>query len=190
MIKIATIYISVVFAVYLLSGLGLVWFQAQLMEWGFATIVGTVVGVVVILGGLVEIKDFFWYGRGFSLSIPAKQAAKLKERIEQVSVGSAIFLGAFAAVVELPCTGGPYLAITALLAESFNWQAFFYLIIYNLIFVLPLIVITALAYWGVEMAHIQEWKQDKRKWMRLATGIIMVLLGVFLILYYHTTWFF
>jgi cytochrome c biogenesis protein CcdA len=184
MLKIATIYISVVFIVYIISGLGLIWFQSFLIQAGFAKIVGIIVGSLVIIGGLIEIKDFFWYGKGFSLMIPVKYSEKIKEKIAKISVGSAVFLGAFVALVELPCTGGPYLAITTLLARDLSFLALSYLVVYNIIFVLPLVVIAAMAFFGVKVAALKEWKQGGRKWMRLAAGILMILLGAFLIYYY------
>ena len=186
MLKIAGVYIFVTFLVYVLSGLGLVWFQATLIKAGLAVILGTIIGALVVIGGIIEIKDYFWYGKGISLSIPAKYTNTIKKRAENVTVGGAVILGAFVAIVELPCTGGPYLAITSLLAHNFNFLALIYLLIYNFIFVLPLIIITLLAYFGTSMQKMQEWKQDGRKWMRLATGIVMVLLGLFLIYYYQT----
>jgi len=70
------------------------------------------------------------------------------------------------------------------LAKSFNLQAFIYLVIYNLIFVLPLVIISILVYHGTHLTNILDWKESKKKWMRLATGIVMVALGVFLIYYY------
>jgi cytochrome c biogenesis protein CcdA len=184
-IKISSIYITVVFIVYMLSGLGLIWFQNFLISLGLASMLGSLVGILVIFGGIVEIKDFFWYGKGFSLMIPAKYSKKIKDKIDHVSAGSAIFLGAFVAMVELPCTGGPYLAITTLLAKQFDATSVFYLLIYNLIFVLPLIIIAALAYYHVDITKMGNWKKSNRKWMRLTAGILMILLGAFLIYYYN-----
>lgn len=184
LVKIATIYIVAVFIVYMLAGLGLIGFQQILIKLGFATYVGIAIGVIVILMGIVEIKDFFWYGKGFSLTIPHKYVGKIQKMTANVSATSAIVLGAFVAVVELPCTGGPYLAITALLAKEFNLLALTYLLIYNIIFVLPLIIISLLAYYGTGMAKILAWKQSKKKWMRLAAGLVMIALGAFLIYYY------
>ena len=185
MVKIATIYISVVFAVYVLSGLGLIWFQHILIGLGFATIVGTFVGILVILAGLVEVKDFFWYGRGFSLAIPKKYIKPIQERIAHVTTSGAVVLGGLVAMVELPCTGGPYLAITTMLAKQFSMIDAVYLVIYNIIFILPLVIITWLTYHGVNIGAMSKWKQEKKKWMRLATGIVMIALGAFLIYYYQ-----
>lgn len=181
MLKVGLIYISTVFITYLLAGLGLLFF---LQRFNIAEPLGIAVGVLVILLGIIEIKDFFWYGKGLSLNIPLKQANKIKKYVKRVSVPGAIFLGIFVAAVELPCTGGPYLAITTLLAQlGFSLKVFIYLVLYNLIFVLPLVIIVLLAYSGTNIKSVHSWKQNKRKWMRLAIGIIMIALGILLILF-------
>jgi len=184
MLLIGSIYLFVIFVTYMLAGLGLIWFQNFLINLGFAVYIGLVVGTISIILGIIEVKDFFWYGKGFSLSIPAKYAQTIKEKVKTVSVPGAIGLGALVAMVELPCTGGPYLVITALLARQFDALAFIYLLIYNFIFILPLLIIMLLAYFGLSPARMKEWKQENRKWMRLAIGLLLIGLGVFLILYY------
>ncbi|MFC1648346.1 cytochrome c biogenesis CcdA family protein [Nanoarchaeota archaeon] len=185
LLRLSSIYIGVVFLVYTFSGLGLIWFQSFLIQKGFATIMGTIVGIVVIFGGILEVKDYFWYGKGWSLQIPKKYAKLIKEKSENITSGGAIVLGALVAVVELPCTGGPYLAITTLLAKQFDFTAMLYLVIYNIIFVLPLIILTLIVHYGKRVTHLEDWKKDARKWMRLATGIVMIALGIFLIYYYQ-----
>lgn len=87
------------------------------------------------------------------------------------------------AAVELPCTGGPYLAITALLVHQFDFLALMCLLLYNFIFVLPLIVIMVLAYIGITAVHLDKWKNANKKYMRLASGLLMVVLDVVLILF-------
>ena len=185
MLLIGLIYIAVVYVTYLLDGLGLIVFQGFLISLGLATLIGTLVGVVTVLLGLVEIKDFFWYGQGFSLAIPARYVSVIKERAKNVTIVGAMALGALVAMAELPCTGGPYLALTTILARRFDWLAFNYLLLYNFIFILPLLVILFMVYFGTRVVDIKRWKQEKRKWMRLATGLLMVALGIFLILFYQ-----
>jgi cytochrome c biogenesis protein CcdA len=118
LVKLGGIYITTVYVVYTLSGLGLIWFQYELIRKGFAEIVGVLVGVFVIVLGLIELKEFFWYGKGISLEITAEHKEKLVKMAENLSVIGIVSIGGFVALVELPCTGGPYLAITALLAKS------------------------------------------------------------------------
>lgn len=185
LLRLGALYVATVYVVYMLSGLGLIWFQIALISRGYAEIVGTIVGVAVIGLGLIELKDFFWYGKGISLEISPRNREKLVAMAERISVLSIIGIAAFVALVELPCTGGPYLAITAILAKSFDWRAFAYLLIYNFIFVLPLMVILAMIYFGASTFILKQWRQEKRKWMNLATGLLMVFLGGFLISYYQ-----
>jgi cytochrome c biogenesis protein CcdA len=181
LIPIGLLYILAVYITYFVLGLGLITFISSIPI-VIAEYISIVVGFIVILAGVVEIKDYFWYGEGFSLMIPAKYAKRIKEKMQNVSVGTVIFLGAFVASVELPCTGGPYLAITLVLAQQFDLAAFLMLVIYNIIFVMPLIVILLLVYMGVKVQHVQQWKQTNKAYMRLATGAILIALGFMLML--------
>ena len=178
-------YILTVYTVYTLSGLGLIWFQVTLIRYGFAESVGIIVGALVIVLGLIEIKDFFWYGKGISLEISPQHKEKLTKMAEKISWLGMISIGSFVAMVELPCTGGPYLAITAILAKSFDMKAFIYLLIYNVIFILPLLIIFLLLYFGTSTLKLKQWRQKHRKWMNLSSGLLMISLGILLIAYYQ-----
>src|SRR5688572_20245316 len=59
-------YIFAIFATYLLAGLGLVYAFASIPI-VIAEYLSIAVGSLVILAALLEIKDYFWYGKGFSL---------------------------------------------------------------------------------------------------------------------------
>lgn len=175
------IYITAVYITYFLAGIGLLLF---IQRFNLAEPLSIIVGTVVILLGIIEAKDFFWYGKGISLRIPARRAEQVKKMMKNISLPSAIILGIFVAAVELPCTGGPYLAITTLLAtKGFETQTVIYLLVYNFIFILPLLVILFMVYFGMNVKKVQEWKDKQKKWMRLFTGLIMICLGILLILY-------
>lgn len=175
------VYVFFVFLTYLLAGLGILYFLSS-VPLIVSEYISTIVGFLVVVAGLIEIKDFFWYGKGITLSIPPEKAKQIHEMTKNVTLPAMVFLGAFVAGVELPCTGGPYLAILTLLSQNFNFLAFLMLIFYNFIFVLPLIVILLMVYFGLKIKKIKQWKQDNRGYMRLATGVILVILGWLLIL--------
>ena len=145
MLKVGAMYVLAVFLTYIILGFGVLAFLSQI-PLSVAEYISIFVGILVVIGGLLEIKDYFWYGEGISLHIPAKYAKKIKEKMQNVSFGTVIFLGAFVAAVELPCTGGPYLAILLILKDSFSLaaitsldpgfiKAMILLLIYNVIFV-------------------------------------------------------
>ena len=114
--------------------------------------------------------------------IPAEKAKQIHQMTHKLTLPGMVILGVFVAGVELPCTGGPYLAILVFLSQNFNLKAFLLLVLYNIIFVLPLIVMLFMVYFGLKIQHLKRWKQDYRIYMRFATGIILIALGWLLIL--------
>lgn len=181
MLFLGGMYIFSIFATYLLAGLGLLYFLGSIPL--FVTeYISIAVGLLIIAFGLIEIKDYFWYGRGFFLGISVIFAKKIHDLTQNVTVPGVILTGIFVAAVELPCTGAPYLAIITILSTNFNFVAFLMLVLYNLVFVLPLIIILLLVARGTKLPAIKEWKQESRGLMRLAIGLLLVGLGWLLIL--------
>jgi len=175
------LYIGAVYVVYFVAGIGLLYGIASI-PLSAAEYVSMVVGVLIIGAGIIEIKDYFWYGRGYTLAIPIKFSKKIQEFSTRATVPGVIFLGAFVSAVELPCTGAPYLAIIIVLSQYFDFTAFMLLALYNIIFVAPLLIILVLVLTGKKLQNIKMWKQASRGNMRLAAGLTMVLLGWLLIL--------
>jgi cytochrome c biogenesis protein CcdA len=93
-----------------------------------------------------------------------------------------MLLGAFVAGVELPCTGAPYLAIITILRIDFNLIAFGLMVLYNLIFVAPLIVILIMVAGGTKISSVSKWKEESKGNMRLFMGLLLTCLGWILIL--------
>ncbi|MDP3741337.1 MAG: hypothetical protein Q8R08_03375 [bacterium] len=181
MVFLGFVYVFAVFAVYLAAGLGLVYFfgRIPLVVTEYLSIS---VALLVVVAGILEIKDFFWYGRGFSLAIPASMAKRIEGFASHTTVWGIAALGAFVSAVELPCTGAPYLAIITLLSQYFDFNAFLLLVLYNVIFVSPLIVILIMVASGKKIQEIKGWKQDNRGYMRLAIGVLLIGLSWLLIL--------
>jgi cytochrome c biogenesis protein CcdA len=178
-----TIYIFAVFLTYLVAGVLLL---GVLRALGKASAIAyIVIAILVILAGLIEIKDFFWYGKGISLSIFPSEAARIKKYAKHIGCAwyTAFLLGVFVALVELPCTGAVYLAVLTLMAQAgVNTANMAFLIIYNIIFVLPLWLILWCVYKGIHWKHFEEFRSKHKGLMRLAAGLLLIGLGVWMIL--------
>lgn len=175
-------YIFAIFITYLLAGLGLVYFFAAIPI-VIAEYLSIAVGSLVIFAALLEIKDYFWYGKGFSLQIPKYFANKIHEySTSKTTTVAVMLLGAFVAAVELPCTGAPYLAIITILRIDFNFYAFLLMVLYNLIFVAPLIIILIMVASGTKINKVSKWKEESKGTMRLFMGLLLAALGWILIL--------
>lgn len=182
------IYITSVYVTYFLIGIGIftLAYTAELAKpfyWFAAS--------VAIVAGLFEIKDYFWYGKGFSLQMMPGAAERIKkysntmERMETVhpmlSLAVAAFLGIFVVFVELPCTGAPYLAILGMLSKGEYSAGIPLLLLYNLIFILPLFVIVGLVYAGHTSKTLEKWRKEHRGVMRLGIGLFLLALGAYMI---------
>ncbi|MBI5076821.1 GAP family protein [Candidatus Falkowbacteria bacterium] len=175
MLKIGLVYISIIFIVYFLSGLGLLSFIQSIHLTRFFYYFTAALAIVF---GLLNLKDVFWYGKGISLAIPESKKAIIQKYIRRATLPAAIVLGILVALFELPCTGAIYLAILSLLAEKNTWfQAIAYLLIYNVVFVLPLLFILLAVYFGLAPEKVENWRQGQRRWLRLAVGVVMIGLG-------------
>jgi cytochrome c biogenesis protein CcdA len=179
-LKAGLFYSLVVFMVYFLAGLGLF----KIIQ-GLSAIRGAiylVVGVIVLLLGLVEFRDYLSARKGGEafLKISSKIKPFVEKKAREGTLIAILVLGIVVALFELPCTGGIYLGIISLLSEH-SAMAWIYLLIYNLIFVLPLVVLTLLIYKGYSAEKLQKWVQGERAWMRLGASIVLLVLGGWLV---------
>ncbi|MDY6964763.1 MAG: cytochrome c biogenesis protein CcdA [Halobacteriota archaeon] len=161
-----------VFATYLLVGLGII--EYMLFSDAFDLIRGIVI-IVAISAGVINIRDF-WLNKA-TLAIPSIAMGTISRLGRNAAVPNAIVLGFFATLVELPCTGGIYLPILTMLAKTPS-RAISYLLIYNLFYVLPLLVIIAITYKGTPPEDIEDWRIGWRRYMRLIGGMVMLFIGI------------
>ena len=183
MLLIGVVYIAAVYITYFIAGVGLAYFF-QYIPIYISEYVAIVIGTLIAGAGLIEIKDYFWYAKGFTLAIPAERAQQIKKYTKNLSIPGAMFLGAFVSAVELPCTGAPYLAIILVLAQDggLNFTAYLLLALYNLVFVAPLLIILFLVYFGMNINVVNKWKQNNKPYMRLVAGLLLIFLSWLLIL--------
>ncbi len=138
-------------------------------------------GAGAIILGLLEIKDFFFYKPG---SIGTEMPMMFRPKVQQIlakvtSPLGAFGLGMFVTLFLLPCTIGPYIILGGMLSYGEFAGALPYLTVYNLIFILPMVVIILLVFFGSKsIKQVTEWREKNVKVMHLIIGIIFVLLGV------------
>jgi len=183
-------YTAVVYATYLLIGFGLLRLLQDALPVAVSTGVYWVAAILAILAGLLEMKDFFAYGRGFTLQMIPGAADRIKSYTNKIETlyerhpkWSYVFvglLGVFVVLVELPCTGAPYFAVINLLNQGSYALAVPLLLLYNFVFIIPLFFIIGLSYFG-SGEKVKDWKDKNKGAMRLGIGIVLIALGVYMI---------
>ena len=115
----------------------------------------------------------------FSLRSPPRKKNRLSAISVQRPCPAAFALGIFVGIFELPCTGGIYLAILGLMSRSYTlMEGLPYLVLYNFIFVLPLILILLMVAYGLSPERANEWRIRHRRTLRLIVGLSMIALGI------------
>lgn len=177
-LQIGSAYIAGLFVVYLLIGLGLLQTLHIFDTPHFMANVGA--GLLVLLG-LINITNEFVPAFPVKLAIPHAAHKKMAVLMERASVPTAVMLGGLVGICEFPCTGGPYLMVLGLLHDQTSYYTGVgYLLLYNVIFVSPLVLILLFASDNSLLGKVQQWQQHRRGAMRLWGGAAMVALGLFI----------
>ena len=138
----------------------------------------------MILGAL-NIKDFFDYKAGsLATEMPLFMRPKVKRIINKItSPWGAFIIGFLVTIFLLPCTIGPYIIASGILSPLGILKAIPWLLYYNLIFVLPMLIITLIIYWGfAQVQEVSGWKQRNIKRLHLVAGILLFLTGLALLM--------
>ncbi|MGR9043766.1 MAG: hypothetical protein ACU83N_00635 [Gammaproteobacteria bacterium] len=152
-------------------------------------IVTFLAGLIAMLFGLLNIKDYFYFKKGLSLSISESARPKLFERIRKlvqagrwpVMLGATAVLAVVANSYELLCTAGlpmVYTRVLTLHRLSIDYY-YFYLALYNVVYVIPLLLIVVIYTWTLGGRKLSE---SQGRLLKLLSGSMMLGLGGMLLL--------
>ena len=146
-------------------------------------------GWLAVLIALINIKDYFWFKQGVSLSIPEAAKPGLYQRMRGLLKADnlpALTLGTIALAVaansyELLCTAGFPMVYTRLLTLAGLPPAAYYgwLALYNVIYILPLLAITLAFTFTLGARKLSE---AEGRFLKLVSGLMMFGLGLLLVL--------
>jgi thiol-disulfide isomerase/thioredoxin len=155
---------------------------------GELRLITIIAGFIAVMIALVNIKDYFWFKRGFSLTIADDEKPKLIDRIRQLlrldSIASVVFATILLAIVansyELLCTAGFPMVYTRILTlRSLPTESYYlYLLFYNLIYILPLLIIVTL--FTIKLGS-RKLSENEGMVLKLLSGMMMLMLGLLLL---------
>jgi hypothetical protein len=207
LIIIGSAFILAVFLTYLCLGLGIFDFLYRLEGWGQAArIINFFIGIFSIILGTLSLYDFFKFKKtkkteGLILQLP--QAVKsqihtligLQYRVQKHDgqevfnrhffrlLFSALISGFLVSILEAVCTGQVYLpTITFILKTTpLKLAALSYLLLYNLMFIIPLLVIFLLGLLGVTSEEFSQFLRRHLLTVKILMAGLFFILGIFLI---------
>ncbi|NIN66940.1 MAG: hypothetical protein GTO63_20040 [Anaerolineae bacterium] len=176
------IYVGAIYLAYLLIGLGLMRAVLFANDHHFMAKIGA---WLVIGLGLINIKDYFLPQSPVHLRIPTIAHGTIQDWLKKATFPAAGVGGFLVGLCTFPCSGGIYVAIVGLLAaRATHLQGVGYLGLYNLAFVLPLLLVLAGVGNRRVMHRIRLVEQSTRRWVRLAIGLGMVAVGVVILVWF------
>lgn len=170
-------YIAGIFVVYFLIGIGLL--QA-LHLFNTPHFMGKLGAIVLVILGAHGLISFLFPKVGHALRIPSLIPHKaLAPLIEVATVPAAFVVGALVGLCEFPCTGGPYLTAIGLLHDRATVAVGLgYLVLYNIVFVLPLVAIVAVSGNQLVTQTISQWQKTNKKSAKLIGAIGAIVLAI------------
>jgi glutaredoxin len=155
---------------------------------GHVAMLTTIAGIVSVIIAAINIKDFFWFKEGVSLTMTDTAQSKLFDRMRKLLKTSSmpsIILGTVVLAVaansyELLCTAGFPMVYTRILTlNNLSTQAYYlYLVLYNVIYVIPLAAIVIALGITLGRRALTEWEG---RVLKLVSGFMMLGLGITLV---------
>lgn len=179
-LKVGFVYILGIFLIYIGIGLGIL---RVLDFFGVPHFMARLGATIMILYGVINLLNEFFPRFPIKLKMPQSSHNKIANMMEKSTIPAAFGLGILVGLFEFPCTGGPYLMILSLLHDKSTFgSGLAYLIFYNLVFVLPLVILLLIASDVKLLEKTQDWKKSNSNFMRFSGGILAIALGIIIYL--------
>jgi thiol-disulfide isomerase/thioredoxin len=154
-------------------------------------IISIIAGCIAVILGSLNIKDFFFFKKGPSTSMSVEKRKKIFKRMRDLIhnaylpgvLGGTIFLAITVNLYELLCSlGFPLVYVTRLAAEHLpTINYYIYLLLYNIIYVIPLLVLVLVFAFTLGKMKLSEWRGRQ---LKLFSGGMLFSMGLILIINY------
>ena len=152
---------------------------------GYARIIQLMMGGLAVGIGLINIKEFWAFGQGLSLSIPESVKPGLYARVRKIlaaehlsqAIIGIVVLAVFVNMVEFICTAGFPAMFTQVLSQQglTTWAYYGYLGLYNVAYIADDTLMLIIAVMTLSHHKLQE---REGRWLKLMSGFVMLGLGL------------
>jgi glutaredoxin len=191
------------FTTHLLLGFGILTFIQHFSFFPlFVSIVYMITFTLSLFLGVLSFYDYIQLKRGQSSKMTLQVPNFLKKRIHRIirtrsnaleedksgqltrSLLAALFIGFIVTLLQSTCTSQVYLPtlLFVMNVPSLKGSAYLYLIFYNLVYIVPLLAIFGIVYWGVTSEQLSFFLQKRASTIKLITSLFFFALAGILVL--------
>jgi cytochrome c biogenesis protein CcdA len=169
-------YVIALFFFHLFAGIGI--FSFVIFS-DFSRIFSLLGAILAGIFGLITLIDVLKNNENYLLAIPDSKKHTIEEYIRTASIPAAFALGILAGIFGFSCTGGVYISVLALLSRDYSLASGMpLLILYNLIFVMPLVLVILFVAFGIPSERVNTWRKENRRILRLIISLTMIALSI------------
>jgi cytochrome c biogenesis protein CcdA len=175
-LQIGGLYVAGIFAAYFTIGIGIL---KVIHIFNVPHFMGKLGASLLIIFGLLNLLGALFPKFPLKLKLPDAAHGAMSKLINTVSLPAAFALGLLVGLCQFPCMGGPYLMVIGLLHDHVTYfSGFGYLVLYNVILVVPLLATLWIAANPTLIDTMLQWKQTQMKNVHLWAGIAMIIIGI------------
>lgn len=173
------VFVAAIFTTYLALGVGLLGSADLFVREHLPTRLGA---LAAILLGLWMLKDYFLPEQGWQLRAPRRVTEIARQSAKKGTVPALLAGGVLIGLCTVPCSGAVYLGILSLLSlQPSALLGYGYLVLYNVIFVTPLVAILVIASARPTLRQLARWNVHHREGVRLILGSGVVVMGLLIL---------
>lgn len=175
-LQIGGLYIVGIFAAYFTIGIGIL---KVIHIFNTPHFMGKVGATLLIIFGILNVIGALFPQFPLKLKIPAVAHRSMGKLINTASLPAAFSLGLLVGLCQFPCMGGPYLMVIGLLHDHVTYlKGLGYLILYNVILVIPLVAMLWVAADPALIDTVKKWKTKNMKNVHFWAGTVMIIVGI------------
>ncbi len=170
------------------------WLNAFLFI-GYVRFIQVMMGGLAVGIGLLNVKEYWAFGRGISLAIPESAKSGIYARVRKILAAEhmsqamigILTLAILVNMIEFVCTAGFPALFTQVLSQRglTTWEYYGYLGLYNLAYIADDAVMVTIAV--VTLSH-HKLQEREGRWLKLISGLVMLGLGVLLLFAPERLW--
>lgn len=163
-------FVSAIYISYYLLGVGLVILTKTIPVW-VAGAISIIFGAYTFATGYLE-----------KSRIVGKKEARRNIFRKEATIFGAFSLGVIISFTLLPCSSGTYLAYAILISKVGRTLTLILLALYNIIFILPLLIILFTVGSITESKSISQRIVQRSRELSMIAGVILIALGIYVII--------
>ena len=172
--RIGGIYVLGMFLTYLLLGLGMIGVIGWVVRMHLAV---RLIAVVVVALGVWTIKDALLPALGPQLAMPKASYGLVRRAMSWSGPWGALAAGGLVGMCAVPCSGAIYVGVLALIAAAPLGARVGWLVLYNVMFIAPLVALLALVANRRSLNRVAHWTIHRRTATKLVMGAATITLG-------------